>query len=415
VGKLLEVASEQTGVRLSAQEPELQSRDLTVAVPVLPLNALMTQLARVLDACWYEWDTADGRNYTITRGSRAAVSKQVGVGGAHEVFERTRRRTRVEDYLATWQLSDSELEKRLPTDPTLVSSLAGCSNAYNRRAVEIMAQARQSTLREFTQAGSVDLGIDELPPWYQDVLRREYSATREQLGPLGITSADQFIRQFRVRFYDAGEFPKTEAEANTALATTGRLWLGIGWVTGLAAPSDTAGQAMLASRPEWKGLLPMVIGGADNPRGYGELLGGSDDPQGLVDLYQKPGETIEDYVRRLDTVVVDARAQRESRLQECYWKDDPQLSRVPLFDLAPSMTAAQVLGQVADQTNYSVLAAFDRGGDSVLPHEVSPHEPLYVLLNRVANAEGCNWLLAGQVIVWRCDALFDSDGVAPGK
>jgi hypothetical protein len=405
IADLLAAAQQQTGVGLSAYEPQLQAQQVTVYTKALPLNALMVQLKELLGLFWYERPASGGPTYIVSYGSNPPAARAADRRSAEAAFQQRRRADRIADILRAGDMSEAHLRKLADADPLLAAALLSSDAFHQRLIIETLRKMRPPDLRALVETGTATVDGSVLPAWYAKKLRADYAESQEILASVGVSSADDLVARFRVRLFDSGDMLTDELERLRPVL--GTLWSGINWVIGIEAPAGYQSPRTTATLPGSDGLIPLALQGDGGMWGcHGSFPGKASNPEAVRQLLLRGPELSESYERQVNALLAQARALEEESVESSPWQERPLLAERPGFGLKPSMTVTQVLAAVSDQTGYAMLGTYFAGHDGALPREAAADEPIFVLLNRLAKAAECSWTLAGNVITWHHDDWF---------
>jgi len=403
VAAFLSALQEQTEVKLSAFEPELQKQKLTVFARCLPLNGAMLLMARLLDLCWYQRSVEGHVEYALSYGSSPPSVRVDEEAKAQQAELRPLLASRIDDYRRALSLSPEELRLLAQSDPML----AGAMLRYpgTRYGAEVLTTLRPETLRTLIDTGEALVGPDELPAWIQQGLRDHYDP--EVARHLGITSPDMFVSRFRPYFYSRP--PLRPGYNDVAYSFPGGdAWQGLRFVAGvLGAPAGGVRGTTDAQQRDHvpKDFVPFsYLPFVEKKRGTGNgWLPGRMEGSGLAEAYfadvlgMKTDKTV---AERWAALYGEKAAQRRAELAQSPWSEDKMLSQRPTFTVRRQISISKLLADVAGQTGYVVIATYFEERDAPPVEGVSQEEPLYVLLNRVSRAANCSWALEDSVIRW---------------
>jgi hypothetical protein len=401
VAELLAAAQQQTGVSLEAHEPELRAQQVTAYVGALPLNALMVQLKELLGLFWYERAEGGARSYVVTYGGVPPSAQAADQAQAE--YQRQRRADRIAGILRASEMSQPELRKLGETDPLLATEFIGSGATQSRLVAETLRGMAPGNLRALIDTGLATASGNELPTWFREKLHADYAESQETYARLGITSADDTVARWRVRFFDNGDMDLQTGEMRELMGT---VWGGINWAMGTQKSPNSPAPRRPSARPEAADIT--IIGfdiGDAWCGGVGSFPGKVEHPDVVARQCFGPWPE-DDPAERAKAQLAEVRAREERSLHTSQWSGKAALAAKPSFPLAPDRTVAQVLAAISEQTGYTVLGTYFDDHDAKLPRGASAEEPIYVLLNRMAKEAKCSWALAGTVLRWRHDDWF---------
>jgi hypothetical protein len=387
IADLLAAARQQTDVKLSAYETELQNQELTIYARDLPLDALMVQMAELLGLHWYQ-QSADGEiRYVVSYGSSPPAS--TAEQGAR--YWRDIRAARVADYVKASSMSDAQISDLARDDPMLGLALR---NAPGRQAARTLASLSADNIRALVDTGEVALGLGDLPPEYRQVLHDGYAADPHAWEKVGITSEDALANRFRL-VYETRDEAFSLSGSNfwyrTQYLFHGRMWPGIHVGAGLA-PDPFSWRGNGLQNPQSPHLPPDF-----DERFLAVLWGKVDDPGQVESFFPSSADTTDRSTRARARL-----AELQAGRVDSPWKDDPKLSQPAEFDRDSVKRVTDFLAAVADKAGYSVIGTYFAAEGREYVHQRG-NVPLYELLNIAAWKPKCSWALAGTVIRWRHD------------
>jgi hypothetical protein len=412
ISDLLAEAQKQTKVKLSAKEPKLQGQQLTVFAKKLPLNALMFQLSQLLGLFWYQRTVHGNLEYIVTYGSTPPELRSAIVVEKREFEEQKQRAMRIADFIEALSLSEEELMRRAKDDPMLVGSML--RRRDTRVGAEILAYMPAESMRQLVTDGHVLLAIEDVPAWVEAGLRKFYVGhyATSKLLPRGVPE-DDYVKQFRL--FITAEKRLTPADG-IFYDMFGEDWQGFRYGVGfLGASAENHHER--SARPDWwpanltaYSFLPFLLDANGEPdlhlRAW--LPGKGSEKMVQAQYPDLIGETAKSRESFFYQNLEERQKQREEKLKDCPWKDDAKLSLIPKFPLRGAdawKKATDLLQATAEQSGYSLLGTYFEDHDPCIP-DANAKEPLYILLNRIAQTANCSWVMQGTVIRWRHNDWF---------
>ena len=388
IADLLAAAQQQTGVKLSAQESELQDQELTVFARDLPLNALMVQMAQLLGLYWYQRIVDRQIEYVVSYGSSPP-----GLTAEQEArYWRDVRAARIADYITASSMSDAQLRDLARADPMLGLAL---QDACGRQAARTLASLSAENRRTLVEAGKVALALSDLPAEYRQMLHEVYAAEARAWEKVGIASEDALADRFRLVYETRDETFTPSGQHSwyrVMYLIHGRMWPGI-HVEGCVTPDLFPFQGDGLADPQ-KPELPLQF---EQPF-MAVLWGKVEDADQLESFFPSGPDTV-------NRLALPRLAEIQARRVDSPWKDDPNLSQPTEFDRNKVKRVTDFLAAVADKTGYSVIGTYFASEDREYVHQ-RDRTPLYELLNIAAWKPKCSWSLAGTVIRWRHDGWY---------
>jgi hypothetical protein len=408
IADLLSAAAAQTGVRLSALEPELCNQEVTTFVSDLPLNALMVQLADLLGLYWYERQTEGGAEYVLTYGSSPPGQRaQEDLDKRQPYFSQVRA-SRIADYVRALSLSDDELRELGKNDPTLADTMLRSKDA--RLVVDTLSELPRAILRRLIETGDALVEGNQLPGSYKDALHRAYAnpANAASFARIGITSEDALLQQYRLHLVAPAKV--FEPSDQMIYDLYGPMWPGIQALEKLALRTNSGAGDRNSGEP-----ISFILGQA----GACVLPGKLDGKDRAKTLYPKltGGDVAQSRTDALNKLIADTTRARQGSESSSPFKDDRRLSQPAQFAITANMRTSDLLRAIADQTKCSVFATYYEQHNHFVGAPTSEREPLYVLLNHVAQRQGCSWLLQGDVVRWQHNEwfLFEKEPESPDR